>query len=404
MSNILIVSQYFWPEEFRINSIAEELTKKGHSVSVLTGFPNYPSGKIDPDFLADRKGFSALGKCKIYRVPVFPRGNGYFSLFLNYVSFFISASIIGPFKIKHLKVDCVLVYQLSPATVLIPGFLISKIKKSSFIPWVQDLWPEAVTATGVKLWKPLHAAIKCSVNFFFKRSNYVICQSKSFKRVLNQRGALKENLKFIPNWAEDIYSQTEMEYAPEITIDDKCFTIMFAGNLGEAQDLPNVLHAMKIASDYDINLRWVFVGGGRLLGWLKEEVKKNNLSKQVLILGRFQVERMPSFFLHADAMLISLKNTSVYEMTIPSKLQSYFIAGKPILGMLSGEGAELIQQSSSGFVAPAGDYEGLARIVKKIANLKEPDLIKMGENSRTFGYENYSKDKLMNELDILLRA
>lgn len=404
MSNILIVSQYFWPEEFRINSIAEELTEKGHTVSVLTGFPNYPSGKFDPDFLADRKGFSALGKCKIYRVPVFPRGNGYFSLFLNYVSFLISASIIGPLKIKDLKVDHVLVYQLSPATVLIPGFLISKIKKSSFIPWVQDLWPEAVTATGVKLSKPVLTAIENSVNFFFKRSNYVICQSESFTRVLRQRGVLQENLKFIPNWAEDIYSQTEIEYAPEITIDDKCFTIMFAGNLGEGQDLPNVLNAIKAASDYDMNLRWVFVGGGRLLGWLKEEVKKNNLSKQVLILGRFQVERMPSFFLHADAMLISLKNTSVYEMTIPSKLQSYFIAGKPILAMLSGEGAELIQQSSSGFVAPAGDYKGLAKIVKKIANLKELELMKMGENSRTFGYENYGKDKLMNELDILLRS
>jgi len=402
MANILIVTQYFWPEEFRINSIVKELLDKGHSVSVLTGIPNYPSGKVDLDFLNNKEVYASYGESKVFRVPMLPRGDGYFTLALNYLAFLFSSSIIGPFLIRGLKVDFVMVYQLSPATVLLSGYIISLIKKSKYVPWVQDLWPEAVIAVGVGLWKPVSFVIEKSVNFFLKRSDYVICQSQSFVDTLKKRGVDGSKLKFIPNWAEDSYSETGLNFAPEILRDKTCFTIMFAGNLGGGQDLPNVLKAIILVSKKNKKVRWVFVGGGRLLSWMQEEVKRLGLSDNVFILGRFPVDRMPSFFSHADVMLITLKDILVYEMTIPSKLQSYFMAGKPVLGMLSGEGAHTLKNSCAGITADAGNYNGLAIAALEMAGLNKTELMKMGINSKQFGEENYGKEKLMNELDALI--
>ena len=404
MSNILIVTQYFWPEEFRINSVVNELEDKGHVVSVLTGVPNYPSGKIDVNYLRDKSKYALYNQSKVYRVPMIPKGTGYITLALNYLSFLLSASFVGPFLLRGLKVDVVMVYQLSPMTVLIPGYIIARIKKSKYIPWIQDLWPESVTAAGVRLWGPLLFLIEKTVNFLLKRSEYVICQSRSFISALGNRGVDQNTLKFIPNWAEDSYSETGINFAPEIQRDDSYFTIMFAGNLGVAQDLPNILKAVELVSKKNKKVRWLFVGDGRLLSWMKDEVNRLDLTDKVQFLGRFSVERMPSFFSHADAMLISLLDKPVYGMTIPSKLQSYFMAGKPILGMLSGEGARTLKMSDSGMTADAGDYQGLANAVLELSSLNQAALLEMGRNSKRFGAENYSKDKLMDAVELLIKV
>jgi colanic acid biosynthesis glycosyl transferase WcaI len=402
MANILVVTQYFWPEEFRINSVVEELSRKGHSVSVLTGIPNYPSGTIDKDYLKNKDKYGFYHQSKIHRVPMLRRGTSYVSLTLNYLSFFISASILGPFFLRGLKVDAVIVYQLSPATVLTPGYIIARIKNSKYIPWIQDLWPEAVPLLEFRLLKPLSFFIEKFVDFFLKRADYVICQSRSFVVALNKRGVDQKKLKFIPNWAEKFYSETAINFAPQIQRDDSFFTIMFAGNLGVAQDLPNVLKAIDLVFNKNKKVRWMFVGDGRILPWMADEVKALGLDQNVYFLGRFPVETMPNFFSHADAMLISLSDKPIYGRTIPSKLQSYFMAGKPILGMLPGEGAAVLNMSKSGICVDAADYEGLSEAVLTMASLSKKTLTEMSVNSRRFGLDNYSEAKLIVDLEELI--
>ena len=397
--NILIVSQYFWPEDFKINPIALELKKLGHSVTVLTAKPNYPEGVIYPEFQADPSAYSHFEGIKVVRVPILPRGKGYVALSLNYLSFMISAMVAGPYLLRGLKFDSVLVYQLSPVTVIFPGFFIARIKKADFVPWVQDLWPESIKAVGVNLFTPIIAILKYATDSVFKRSSRVICQSKAFVDALEKRGVLRDRLVYIPNWAEDIYSRTDCEYAPELLVDETRFTIMFAGNLGEAQDLPNILKAIEIVSQSNRNIRWVFVGDGRLRGWLEGQVQLLGLTDIVYLLGRFPVSRMPSFFRHADAMLIALTDTPVFSMTVPGKLQPYFMSGKPVLGMLSGEGARTIEQSQAGYVCRSGDYESFAQLALTMAAKSPEELQVCAINSKQYSVDEFGQDMLMNRLE-----
>jgi colanic acid biosynthesis glycosyl transferase WcaI len=396
--NILIISQYFWPEDSRINTIALELKKRGHSVTVLTAKPNYPQGVIYPEFQADPGAYSHFGGIEVVRVPILPRGKGYVSLSLNYLSFMMSAMVAGPYLLRGLKFESVIVYQLSPVTVIFPSFLIARIKKADLVPWVQDLWPESIKAAGVNLFPPIVAVLKYATDFVFKRSSRVICQSKAFVDALENRGVPRDRLVYIPNWAEDVYSRTGCEYAPELSLDETRFTIMFAGNIGVAQDLPNILRAIQIVAESNRNVRWVFVGDGRLHGWLETQVQLLELTDIVLLLGRFPVSRMPSFFRHADAMLIALLDAPVFSMTVPAKLQSYFMSRKPVLGMLSGEGARMIEESQAGYVCRSGDYESLAQLALTMAALPPEDLQVFTLNAEKYSVDEFGQDILMIRL------
>ena len=398
---ILIVSQYFWPENFRINDFIPELINKGHEVSVLTGKPNYPSGRFFPEFIKNSALFSNYKGANIFRVPIIPRGRRPFQLFLNYFSFVIAGSLVGAWKLRRFKPDLIFVYEPSPVTVGIPAVLMGKLKKAPVIFWALDLWPETLQAVGGIRSKSVLWIIEKIVRFIYNNCALVLGQSKSFVKSIQSHCDYPDRVQYFPSWAENLHASkniSEQLFAPEIKRNDDSFNILFAGNIADAQDMPAVLEAASILRDNKF-IKWIIVGDGRRFEWLKLEVKRRKLEENFKILGRFPLERMPSFFAHADALLVSLKKDPVFSLTIPAKLQTYLMTGIPILGMLDGEGSNIIKESNSGITSPASDSASLAAAVSKMSLLSSKDKQQLGQNGIEYSRKEFDRNILMDRLE-----
>jgi glycosyltransferase involved in cell wall biosynthesis len=404
---VLVVSQYFWPENFRINDLVAELVTRGHEVTVLTGRPNYPDGAIFGEFAEDPRRFSAYSGARVVRVPLVSRGKARGArLAANYLSFAISASLLGPWKLRGLKTDAVFVFEPSPITVGLPAVLLSGLKSAPVALWVLDLWPETLSALGVVRSPCVLAAIGRVVSFIYNRCALVLVQSRAFVPAVlkwsTRPGAL-ERVKYFPSWAESVYAGASGTPAPEVEYRPDLFTVLFAGNIGDAQDFPAILAAAERLKD-DARIRWVFVGDGRALDWVRVEVERRGLTGRVLLPGRFPLDRMPSFNRHADALLVSLKADPVFAMTIPGKVQSCLQAGIPVVGMLDGEGARVVQEAEAGIVCPAGDSEGLANAVRRLAAMEPAARAEMGRRGADYAKREFDRDRLISYLESLLAS
>ena len=392
---ILIVSQYFWPENFRINDLASELVSRGHEVTVLTGLPNYPSGQIFDEYKAATEHFSNYKEICIYRVPLIPRGKGALRLLLNYLSFPISACLLGPWKLRGQKFDVVLTCQLSPVTVGLPGAFLAWLKKAPMVMWVLDLWPDTLKAIGVVKSPKLIAFLGVLVGFIYRRCDLLWAQSRSFIPKIQLLAGPLVSVVYFPSWAEDLFSSEALLPAPEVPIKDECFNVMFAGNVGRAQDFECILSAATLLKELT-NIRWLIVGDGRMSAWVQAEIEQRGLAECVLMLGRHPVERMPEFYLHADAMLVTLSDQEIFSMTIPGKLQSYLAAGMPIIAALNGEGADVVKSANVGLICAAGDAEGLAENVLKMAALPLSERQSMGKNGLKFSEREFDRQMVVN--------
>ena len=391
---VLIVSQYFWPENFRINDLASELVERGHEVTVLTGLPNYPGGQIFKEYMNDSEKFSNYQGVRIVRVPLAPRGNSAFRLLLNYLSFSISACVLGPWKLRW-QFDVVLTCQFSPVTVGLPGALLAWLKNVPMVMWVLDLWPDTLKAIGVVKSPRFLAYIGVLVGFVYRRCDLIWAQSRSFIPKIQSLAGSGVPVVYFPSWAEDLFAVEEITPAPEVPVKDGCFNIMFAGNVGEAQDFECILSAAALLKGH-ANIRWLIVGDGRMSLWVLAEIERRGLAGSVFMLGRHPVQRMPEFFLHADAMLVTLADREVFSMTIPGKLQSYLAAGKPIIAALNGEGADVIKAANAGFTCVAGNAVGLAEIVRKMSELPSSERLALGRNGLEFSKREFDRRMVMD--------
>lgn len=398
---ILIVSQYFWPENFRINDLAQELVQRGHSVTVLTGIPNYPAGSVFDAYQQNPKAFGRYGGATVCRVPMLARGHGAVRLFLNYLSFVVGASIWGPWRLKDQPADVIFVFEPSPVTVGLPAVLLGRIKRAPVVFWALDLWPETLAAIGVVRSPRVLGWIGHLVRFIYERCTLVLGQSSSFLGSIAKYCSDTEKIRYFPSWAEEVFNQPNLVPAHEVPVREGVYNILFAGNVGEAQDLPAVLAAAE-SLRHNASIRWLIVGDGRKSDWLRGEVERRGLQDSFLLLGRFPVERMPSFYAHADALLVSLKKDPVFSMTIPGKVQSYLMAGVPLLGMLDGEGAKVITEAKAGLVCAAGDAGGLAAAVLKMAAMSVDQRRQLGLNGRAFAQKEFGRGLLMDRLETLL--
>ena len=400
---ILIVSQYFWPENFRINDFIPELIKRGHTVSVLTGIPNYPAGKIFSEYKDQPSKFSSYKEAEIFRVPIITRGSGSIRLFINYISFIISGCILGPWKLRKFKPDLIFVYEPSPITVGIPAILIGKLKRVPIVFWTLDLWPETLIAVGGIKSKSILWFIEKVVRYIYNNCTLILGQSRSFISSIQNHCDYPERVHYFPSWAEVLPSpvnDSSIQYADEIERNDEHFNILFAGNVADAQDMPSILNA-AILLKHKPKITWIIVGDGRRFDWLKSQVKKLQLEETVFLLGRYPLERMPSFFAHADALLVSLKKDPVFSMTIPAKLQTYLMTGIPVLGMLDGEGAKIIDESKAGLCCSAGDSRGLALAAEEMSTYTIEKKNLLGKNGINFSKKEFDRTKLMNRLEEL---
>lgn len=399
---ILIVSQYFWPENFKINDLALALKSRGYEVVILTGMPNYPQGSFF-------KGYGFFGPFKdsfkgirIYRVPVFPRGKGGGAmLLLNYVSFVFFGSI---FILGHRKkYDLSITYAISPITQVFPALVHKLFYKSKLFIWLQDLWPESVVAAGKVNAGLVMFLLNKMVRTIYKNCDKVLVQSEAFTESVMNKGMNKSNIHYIPNWAEDVFT------SPLVLADSGKFNlpvgfkIVFAGNIGEAQDFDSLLNAASLTKDFP-DIKWVFVGNGRRKQWVQEQVISRKLEKTVFLPGSFPLEDMPALYAQADLLLISLKDKDIFSLTIPVKLQPYMASGKPIAGMLNGVGAELINKADCGFACPAGDYASLSGLVIKAYQMDRKSLSDMGVNGKNFHDKNFQKERILDKLTSLIDA
>jgi glycosyltransferase involved in cell wall biosynthesis len=399
--NILIVSQYFWPENFRINDLTQELVQRGHSVTVLTGIPNYPAGTVFEEYLKTPKAIEYYSGARVFRVPMLARGNGAVRLFLNYLSFVIGACLYGPWRLRGQQADVIFVFEPSPVTVGLPAILLGRIKRAPVVFWALDLWPETLAAIGVVRSPKVLGWVGHLVRFIYERCTLVLGQSRGFLPKIAKYCSDAKKIRYFPSWAEEIFSEADLVPAPEVPVQQGVFNVLFAGNIGEAQDLPAVLDAVE-SLRHNTAIRWLIVGDGRRSDWLHEEVARRGLQSNVMLLGRFPVERMPSFYAHADALLVSLKKDPVFSLTIPGKVQSYLMAGVPILGMLDGEGAQVITDSNAGLVCAAGNSGGLASAVLEMFAMNVDQREQLGMNGRVFAQKEFGRGLLMDQLEVLL--
>jgi colanic acid biosynthesis glycosyl transferase WcaI len=398
---ILVVSQYFWPENFRVNDLVKEWGRRGHQVTVLTGIPNYPTGKVFDAYQAQPSAFATYEGAKVVRVPMVPRGSGGLRLMLNYLSFVLAGGIFGPWRLRGKPADVIFVFGPSPVTVGLPAVWLGKIKKAPVVFWALDLWPETLAAIGVVRSPRVLGWVGLLVRYIYNRCTLVLGQSKGFLGSIARYCDDKAKIRYFPSWEEDVFMDNSVKPAPEVPEWSDGFTVVFAGNIGEAQDMPAVLDAAERLKD-NVHVRWVIVGDGRKSDGVRAEVVRRRLDKQVIFPGRFPVERMPSFYAHADALLVSLKRDPIFSMTIPGKVQSYLIAGIPLLGMLDGEGAAVIRDAQAGLTCEAGDGAGLAQAVLDLAAMSTAVRMRMGLNGRKYAQLEFGRTQLMDRMEALL--
>lgn len=395
---LLVVSQYFWPENFRINDLVAELVRRGHQVTVLTGLPNYPEGKVFQEFRNTPGRYAHYEGAEVIRVPLISRGQGSLRLVLNYLSFAVSASTMGLWKLRGKPFDVILAYEPSPITVGLPAALMRAVKRAPMAFWVLDLWPETLQAVGVVHSPAVLSIVGKLVSFIYKRCDVILAQSKSFIPQIQRYAGCNSRVVYFPNWAEALFDLAHAVPAAEVPVVAETFNVMFAGNIGDAQDFPAILAAAEGLRGYTY-IRWLIVGDGRSAGWVADEIKRRHLQDCVVMLGRYPVARMPSFFKHANALLVSLKDEPIFAMTIPGKLQSYFAAGIPVVAMLNGEGAEVVKGSCAGLVCPAGDHAGLAAAVLKLSQMPDAERTAMGMRGLELNASEFDRSGLVTRLE-----
>lgn len=396
---ILIVTQYFWPENFRINDLALGLQQKGHRVMVLTGVPNYPAGKFFPGYRIWKPRREDYHGIEVLRVPLISRGSGRsWRLVLNYFSFVFFACLLGAVVCRD-KVDRILVYEPSPITVGLPALLLKKIKRAPVFFWVQDLWPESLSATGAVRSNWILRIVEKLVRFIYQGCDRILVQSRAFVSPIERLGIEGQRIVYFPNSAEELYRPVTLESsAPERQDMPAGFCVMFAGNIGKAQDFETILGAVQRTQSHP-DIHWVVLGDGRMFSWVRDQVKKRSLTKTVHLLGRHPVESMPRYFSLADVMLVTLRQEPIFSMTIPAKVQSYLACAKPLIAALDGEGARVIREADAGLTPGPENPTGLAEAVITMYGLSDSERRAMGLRGRRYFEENFERNMLLERLD-----
>ena len=391
----MIVSQYFWPEEFRINDLAKTLVEKGHQVEVLTGKPNYPRGKIFDGYKLLGYQLEVCDGVVIHRIPLLARGIGGLRLGLNYISFVISGVLFSPWVLRSKKFDVIFAYGVSPILQVIPAIFLGWLKGIPVVLWVQDLWPESLSATGYIKNKMVIKLVGYVVRFIYQHVDLLLVQSQAF---IDPVSALASGtpVKYYPNSVDQSFSEPIKACVPNMAGLTDGFSIMFAGNVGSAQALDVVIEAATLLREY-ADIHFVILGDGSRRNWLLQEVKNRGLSNFHLP-GRFSIETMPGFMQKASVLLVTLSNHEIFAATVPNKIQAYMAAGRPILACLNGEGARLVIEAEAGLAVPAEDAKALASAVLKLYLMPVKERERLGNNGRYYYKEHFNHDKLVAEL------
>lgn len=395
---VLLVTQYFYPENFKSNDVAFELARRGYDVTVLTGLPNYPGGKVFDGYGIFRQRKETINGVKVLRTLVVPRGKGGgVRLALNYMSWAFIASVWAFFMSLFNRYDAVIVHETSPITQGFPALVVKWMRRVPMYFWVLDLWPESLQAAGNISNRHVLGFFAWVAKLMYRNSEKILISSRGFRESILDKGDFEDKLVYFPNWAEDVFAASPDVQVPALP---DGFKVMFAGNVGEAQDFDNVLRAAMLLKGTGVRL--IVLGDGRKKAWADSFVAENGLEDVVFMMGRHPLETMPAFFSQADVLFLSLKNDYIFSLTAPAKLQAYMASGKPVLAMVDGEARNLIEDAECGLSCAAGDYEAFAQCVLTIKSMSADERAGMGRNGKKYFDKYFRKDKCIDSLCNLL--
>lgn len=397
---ILLVTQYFAPENFKCNDIAFEMQRRGYDVTVLTAIPNYPQGSFFDGYGLFKRRVERVNGVKVVRGFVVPRGKGgKILLSLNYVSYLVSSCLIALYLALRYRYDSIFVHQVSPATIGVAAVLVKKIQRIPIYFWVLDLWPESITAAvGIKnrYFLGIFAAM---MKWFYRNSDKILISSKGFERSICEKGDFADKITYFPNWVDKELTEVRDVETPNVP---DGFVAMFTGNIGASQDFGTVLTAAEILRDKE-DIHFVLVGNGRAREWVEQEIERRNLAATVRCVGSYPLEAMPATFAKADVLFAPLKEEPIFALTVPAKIQAYMSSGKPIISMINGEAMELIREVGCGIAVAAEDAEAFADAVLTMAGMSPKERTEMGDKGRAFAAEHFDFARQMTLLENIMR-
>ncbi|HEU0012474.1 MAG TPA: glycosyltransferase family 4 protein, partial [Longimicrobium sp.] len=370
--------------------------------SVLTGIPNDPEGRAYPGYGLFRRRVEDYHGVRVRRVPLLTRGRAKgMRLALNYASFAASASVFGPLAARG-KYDAILVFEPSPITVGIPALVLKRLTGAALLFWVLDPWPEALKDTGVVKSPRVLGAVERLARRIYGGCERVLVSSAGFIGPVSRLAGGGERVRYFPQSAEPFYrplSRDETEGVPPLP---EGFRVMMAGNIGTSQDMPTLLAAAELLREHE-DIHWLIVGDGRMREWVEEQVRERGLGATVHLLGRHPAERMPHFFAHADVLLASLKREPIYTYTLPAKVQSYLACARPMIAVMDGEGARVVEEAQAGLGCPAEDPRALANAVLRLRGLPPAERAAMGARGRAYFLEHFERERLVSRLEQWMR-
>lgn len=406
---LCIFTNHFYPEDFKVNDIAFELEKKGHDVTVITAVPDYPKGKFFDGYGWFRRSREDVNGCHVIRLPIIPRGKGGAKrLVLQYLSYYISSFVFTFFHTLFHKYDAVFVHLTSPFFIGLAATHLKRRQKIPMVFWMLDLWPESITAAaGISSPLVIRPLTK-QVQKVYDNCDAILIGSKGFEKSICEKGDYKDKCVYFPNWCESAELPEDVEaykaVEPFASFTGTEFVVLFAGNIGEAQNLDCVIDAAVEIQKTHPSVKFIFLGDGRAREHLVQKSADNGiLGKTVFFPGRFPIESMPYFMSRASVLLVSLKDELIFNLTVPSKVQFYMAQGKPVLAMLNGDGADLIDEAKCGLAVPANDKTAFTDAVKKMSEMKEPERMQLGENGRNYYEQHFRKEQRIEQLDEILK-
>ena len=398
---ILIYTNHYFPEQFKINEIVHWLSEKKYNIRVITGLPNYPSGKLYRGYFPFNRNKKLDNKdITINRLFLIPRGGGgALMLILNYFSYFISCLVftiyISIFKKKY---DIIFVHHTSPIFIAIHPMIYSVFHRTKKFLWDLDLWPETLNAMDIIKSKKALSIVEFFVKKIYSTYDGILIGSKGFKQIVENR--FKKDVIYFPNWAEKSIQENKKNNMLELDFPTDKFLVMYTGNIGLAQNFEQLTKTIRILED---NIHWVFIGGGRYKAEFMSSLDEQNIMSKVSFLDQVNIDQIPSYASKAGCLFLSLRDREIFSKTVPAKLQSYMAMQKPIIAVLKGDGAEIIKDSNCGFVEENYNYNNLAKMIQKMSNMSEEELENLGKNGRSYYDNHFSIEKRKQQLYNLIK-
>jgi glycosyltransferase involved in cell wall biosynthesis len=395
--NIKLISEFFYPDNFRVNDTVKELVARGHTVSVITALPDYETGRIPKRYKWLKNRRETLLGADTVHILTSERKTGAFFRALNYGTFMINSAIYALFC-KKPNCDVIMVNETSPIFQVLPGVILKKRTHKKLVLYLFDLWPESLKAWNVKEDSFLFKQVKKFSIWLYRKCDIIAITSKPFRDYLvNVCDVEDEKIVYLPQQYEDEFCDIACRYT-----DNGIMDVLFAGNIGAVQSLDTAIKAVSLMKSKKPFLLHI-VGDGSELKNLQDLANDLCVSDKVIFHGRFPQSEMKEFYKNADCLLLTLSGDSAIGLTLPGKAQGYLCAGKPVIGAINGAGAQLIEESKCGKAVPSGNEKALAMLFDDIAENFE-QYKEMGKNGRKYYEENFTKDIFMNSLLKILKG